>query len=137
MKYLLIIICAFTYTSAKAQTDTLTAADTAVYIAVQQPVEFPGGPEKLKTTVAKMVRYPADAREKRIQGKVIVSFIVEKDGKLTHLKILQHLSDDTDAEALRVVGNLPKWKPGVQSGKVIRQEWTVAVPFYLGEFKMF
>ena len=80
-----------------------------------------------------MVRYPADARGKRIQGKIPVGFIIEKDGSITHVKIYRSLSADTDAEAIRVVGNLPKWKPAMQSGKVVRFQYMVAVPFQLAD----
>ena len=94
--------------------------------------EFPGGPDALMTYLARNVRYPKAAQDSGIQGKVVVSFIVQKDGSLTDVKVARSVNPLLDAEAVRVVKAMPKWEPGIQDGKPVDVRFQVPVTFRLG-----
>ena len=94
--------------------------------------EFPGGPDALMTYLARNVRYPKAAQANGIQGKVVVSFIVQKDGSLTDVKVARSVNPLLDAEAVRVVKAMPKWEPGIQDGKPVDVRFQVPVTFRLG-----
>ena len=81
--------------------------------------------------IQKNVRYPAIAKEYNITGKVYVSFIVDKQGNVTNVKIVRGVDKNLDAEALRVVSSLPKYKPGKQRGKPVRVMFTIPINFTL------
>ncbi|MDB5128890.1 energy transducer TonB [Mucilaginibacter sp.] len=130
-KILFIAICSIASITTKAQTNLPSITDTTVFVAVQQPAEFPGGSGKLKNTINKSFRYPENARINNIQGKIPVMFVIEKDGSVSHAKVLKSMTADTDAEAIRVVSKLPKFKPAMQNGLPVRFEYVVEVSFYL------
>lgn len=102
-----------------------------VYSTVETLPEFPGGMNALLTYVAKNTRYPKKAVENKIEGKVIVNFIIEKDGSITNVKPYRNLSPDLDQEAMRVIRSMPKWKPGAQGGKPVRTAYTMPITFAL------
>jgi len=79
----------------------------------------------------KAIRYPAVAQENGIQGKVIVNFVIDKDGSVSNARIARGVYPSIDKEALRVVMSLPKWKPGMQRGKAVRVSYTVPISFQL------
>jgi protein TonB len=110
----------------KAKTDP-----NQVYTAVEQSAEFPGGQNKFASYLAKTIHYPAAARNGNVQGKVFVSFVVEKDGSLGQLKVVRGIGSGCDQEAVRALAAGPKWKPGKQNGKVVRQQYTVPINFSL------
>jgi periplasmic protein TonB len=118
--------------SAKAQkNDTLKglAADTLVFTVVEHEPEFEGGMNKFYAYVVRTIRIPQYAHDHNIQGKVIVGFIVEKDGSLSHFKIYKSASTDLDEEAIRVMKHSPKWQPGVQNGQPVRVSYSVPINF--------
>ncbi|MFD0764985.1 energy transducer TonB [Mucilaginibacter lutimaris] len=118
MKTLLFtILCLCAFAGVKAQTIT---ADTTVYTKVDKEPEFVGGKSKFYQFLGKTTRYPANAREHNIQGKVELSFIVETDGKLSNIIITKSVAPDIDAEALRVLSLSPNWSPGVKDGHPVR-----------------
>ena len=102
-----------------------------VFQVVQEMPEFPGGMDKLLEYEDKKIKYPAKARKEGIEGRVIVEFIVEKDGSISGPKVIRSLTPKCDAEALRVVKSMPKWKPGKQNGKFVRVKYTLPVRFKL------
>ena len=106
-------------------------ADTKdeVFMVVEQMPEFPGGIQELMSFLSKNTKYPASAMAKNVQGRVIVQFVVEKDGTPTEFKVIRSVDPDLDAEALRVMKEMPKWKPGMQRGQVVRVKYTVPVTF--------
>ncbi|MET3978417.1 TonB family protein [Mucilaginibacter sp. UYP25] len=108
-----------------------TREDSPVFTAVEQSPNFPGGDGAFGKWLSQNVKYPKDARDKNIQGRVILTFIVEKDGSLTGVKILRGVSDDIDKESLRVMGNSPAWKPGIQNGRVVRVAYSLPINFTL------
>lgn len=109
-----------------------TISDTnEIFSVVEQNPEFPGGDNARVNFFIKNITYPKVALEKGIQGKIIVSFVVERDGSITNVKIIKGKDPDLDAEALRVVKMMPKWKPGKQRGIPVRCLYTLPVVFVL------
>lgn len=102
-----------------------------VFEVVEVMPEFPGGIGALMKYLGENIKYPAEAKEKKIQGRVNVAFIVNQDGSISDTKIIRGASPLLDAEALRVIGSMPKWKPGMQKGKAVRVQYTVPVVFSL------
>ncbi len=102
-----------------------------VYMIVEQMPEFPGGDKSLFQFIADNTKYPADAKEKGIKGRVFVNFIVEPDGSVSDIRVLRGIGGGCDEEAVRVVESMPKWKPGMQNGEVVRVSYNVPVNFRL------
>jgi protein TonB len=102
-----------------------------VFVVVEEMPEFPGGELALRKYIAKAIVYPTIAQENGIQGKVFVNFVVNKDGSVSNAKIARGVDPSVDAEALRVVSALPKWKPGKQRGVPVRVSYTVPISFKL------
>lgn len=92
---------------------------------------FPGGNEGLQKYLMKKLEYPDLARKNSVEGKVIVSFIVNEKGKIEDIKIKQSLRGDCDAEAIRVVKKMPKWKPGMMDGKPVKVIFNLPIAFKL------
>ena len=102
-----------------------------VCLSAEKYPEFPGGTTALFDFINKNVKYPKSARDKGIEGRVFVQFVVEKDGSLSSFTVLRGVSDDINAEALRVVKLMPKWKPGMQEGKPVRVQYVLPFKFQL------
>ena len=105
--------------------------DEEFFMVVENMPEFPGGDLGLMKYIQKNVKYPAIAKEYYITGKVYVSFIVDKKGSVTNVKIVRGVDKNLDAEAMRVVKSLPKYKPGKQRGKSVRVMFTIPINFTL------
>lgn len=114
----------------KPQTDTTKKKRYWDCIPETMPY-FPGGQELLLKYLAVNIKYPASAVKAKKQGRVIVTFIVQKDGSITHAKIDRSIDPELDAEALRVVKGMPKWTPGTQLGKPVSVKYTLPVKFSL------
>ena len=93
--------------------------------------EYPGGDQAMMDFVAKNVQYPQEARDKGISGRVLVSFIVEKDGSIADVKVVKGIGGGCDEEAVRVVKAMPKWKPGKDKGKPVRVSYMMPFTFKL------
>lgn len=102
-----------------------------VFTMVEKMPEFPGGQNALIEFLAKTIQYPTDAQEKGLQGRVTCAFIVNKDGSISDLEVIRGLDPSLDAEALRVLGEMPKWIPGTQRGQTVNVKYTVPVTFRL------
>jgi len=102
-----------------------------IFIAVEQPAEFPGGMAALMRWLNNNMRYPEAAQQNDIQGRVIVNFVVEKDGSIANVKIAKGVDKDLDREALRVVKKMPKWQPGKNNGVAVRSYFNLPVTFRL------
>ena len=100
-----------------------------VYRDEEQKPEFPGGDKELFKYVQATIKYPTEAYEQKIEGRVIVQFVVEKDGSISNVKVVRHVHPLLDEEAVRVIENMPKWEPGRQRGKAVRVKYTVPVSF--------
>jgi len=107
------------------------AEEAQVFFIVEEMPEFPGGEAALRSFIAKSINYPVIAQENGIQGKVYVTFVVDRDGGISEAKIARGVDPSLDKEALRVVNSLPKWKPGKQRGKPVRVSYTVPISFVL------
>ena len=102
-----------------------------IFVAVEQPAEFPGGQAALKKWLSNNMRYPEAAQQNDIQGRVVVNFVVEKDGSIGHVKIAKGVDKDLDREAIRVVKKMPKWQPGKNNGVPVRSYFNLPVTFRL------
>ena len=102
-----------------------------VFDVVEEMPQYPGGPQALFEFLGQNVRYPKEAAKAGIQGRVIVTFVVEKDGSICESKVVKSVDPSLDAEALRVINAMPNWKPGKQNGKEVRVKYTVPVAFML------
>ena len=102
-----------------------------VFDVVEQMPSFPGGQAKLMDYLSENIHYSAELAEACIQGRVIVSFIVEKDGSISNVKVLKSLDPLLDKEAVRVVSGMPKWIPGKQNGVAVRVRYIIPVTFRL------
>ena len=98
---------------------------------VEQMPQYPGGPAALMQFLAQNIRYPEEAHKAGVQGRVIVSFVVETDGSISEAKAVKSVSSELDAEALRVINCMPNWNPGRQNGEVVRVKYVVPVTFRL------
>ena len=103
----------------------------SVYDVVEQMPSFPGGISGLRTYLNQNIRYPAEAQENCVQGRVVVSFVVEKDGHISDVTVLRSVDPSLDKEAIRVVRNMPRWTPGKQGGEPVRVRYHVPVSFRL------
>lgn len=101
------------------------------FIIVENMPTFPGGEKKMMEYVAKNVKYPQLAKEVGTQGRVFVSFVVEKDGSITNVTILRGIGSGCDEEAMRVVKSMPKWNPGLQCGRAVRVSCNLPINFKL------
>lgn len=102
-----------------------------IFVAVEQQAEFPGGQAALMKWLSQNVRYPETAQQNDVQGRVIVKFVVEKDGSIGTATILKGVDKDLDREALRVVKKMPKWQPGKNNGVAVRSYFNLPVVFKL------
>ena len=106
-------------------------SDEEFFMVVENMPEFPGGDAGLMKYIQNNVKYPPIAKEYNITGKVYVSFIVDKSGSVKDVKIVRGVDKSLDAEAVRVVKSLPKYKPGKQRGKAVRVMFTIPINFTL------
>ncbi len=102
-----------------------------IFMVVEEMPEFPGGDEARMRYLRDNIKYPELERDNGVQGLVVVSFVVEKDGSITNIKILKGLTPNINNEAIRVVQNMPKWKPGKQRGKPVRVTINLPIRFTL------
>ena len=98
---------------------------------VEDMPAFPGGMEAMIQFISNNIQYPADAQKQKIDGRVLVNFVVEKDGSITEVKVIKPTFPSLDAEAVRVVKAMPKWKPGYQKGQAVRVQFTMPINFSL------
>lgn len=105
--------------------------ENKVFDVVEQMPSFPGGMGALMSWLGQNIKYPVIAAENGVQGRVIVQFVVEKDGSITDVKVAKSVDPSLDKEAARVVSSMPKWTPGKQNGSAVRVKYTVPVTFKL------
>lgn len=113
------------------KTEAQTEPDDKPFDVVEQMPEFPGGQEALMQFLRQEVKYPKEAEEKGLQGRVVVRYIIEKDGSISEVEIAKSVNEYLDAEALRVVNAMPKWIPGKQKGENVRVKFTIPITFRL------
>ncbi|MBR3939375.1 MAG: energy transducer TonB [Bacteroidales bacterium] len=125
---LLVAVAIFCGTSAMAQS---VVEDDEIFVVVENSPEFPGGNDSLYAYIGRNIKYPEAAKKEKIQGRVFVTFVIEKDGQVSSAKILRDIGGGCGEEAIRVVKNMPKWKPGTQRGKPVRVQFNLPIMFQL------
>lgn len=108
------------------------AAQDKVFTVVEEQPEFPGGYDNMMTFIRENLEYPSIARQQGIEGTVFVSFIVERDGAVTDVKVIRGISPECDQEVIRMMKLNPKWVPGKQSGEPVRVRFVLPVKFAFG-----
>ena len=116
---------------AVAQPEPKPEVENKVFDVVEQMPSFPGGTAALMEFLQNNVKYPVVAQENGVQGRVVVSFVVEKDGSITDVKVVRSVDPSLDKEATRVVKSMPNWIPGKQNGAAVRVKYNVPVSFRL------
>lgn len=127
-KYIFSLIC-FLFMMALPM-NAQSESSTKVYDEVDEMPSFPGGLNGLMTFLSQNMVYPVTAQENGVQGRVIVSFVVETDGSITDVKVARSVDPSLDREAMRVVKAMPKWTPGKKDGKPVRVKYTVPMVFH-------
>lgn len=118
-------------TTANAQKTVVSQKNQKVFEVVEQMPEYPGGMMAMMEFLQDNMKYPADAEKQKVQGKVMVSFIVETDGSISDVKVMKNVFPSLDAEAIRVVKAMPRWTPGKQKGKVVRVHFSLPITYRL------
>ena len=126
----IVLACNESEMMAQTQKDGYVDEDR-VYDVVDQMPQFPGGHEKLKEFIEKNKRYPKSLQDCGIQGRVVVTFVVKKTGRISHAKVVRGVDPASDKEALRVVRKMPRWIPGKMGGKNVNVRYTIPVDFRL------
>ena len=101
------------------------------FVMVEEQPQFPGGESALMAFIKKTLRYPAFAAENGIQGRVTLSFVVERDGSIAQIEVMRSPAEELSKESIRVVQTMPKWKPGKQRGKAVRVKYVLPITFRL------
>lgn len=127
-KYIFSLIC-FLFMMALPM-NAQSESSTKVYDEVDEMPSFPGGLNGLMTFLSQNMVYPVTVQENGVQGRVIVSFVVETDGSITDVKVARSVDPSLDREAMRVVKAMPKWTPGKKDGKPVRVKYTVPMVFH-------
>ena len=105
--------------------------ETKIFTVVEQMPLFPGGDAALMAYLRDNIHYPTVAAENGVQGRVVVGFVVERDGSITDVNVLRSVDPSLDREAMRVVKGMPRWTPGKQNGSAVRVKYQVPVTFRL------
>lgn len=109
----------------------LDANTDEVFKVVEVDPEFPGGEEALYKYLAENIKYPVMAKNNKVEGRVYITFVIDKDGTVSDAKVLRSVNEELDAEALRVINAMPKWKPGMQRGVPVRVQYNIPISFKL------
>lgn len=120
------VVC---FMTVSAQKTVVSQSNQSVYDAVEQMPEFPGGMPAMIEYLSANIKYPKDAIKQKVGGRVLVMFVVEPDGSLSNVSVARKVFPSLDAEAVRVVKSMPKWKPGIEKGRPVRVNFTLPVVF--------
>ena len=125
-KLFLIMLLAFVSVNAYSQSDD---ADNDVYNMVDQSAKFQDGYNSIIKFVQENIKFPAEAKENNVNGKLMLSVVVEKDGSLSNITVKKGLGYGLDEEIVRIIKMMPKWQPAQHKGKTVRQSQTILIPF--------
>ena len=133
MKFLCFLILVFVSGSLFGQKKGKAPANDTIYdqAQVQEGAEFPGGMSGLQEFLAKNVKYPEDCAVEGTQGKVYVEFVIEKNGKISNVKIKRGVYPSLDKESMRVIGLMPKWKPAKNRGQKVRTKYICPINYII------
>lgn len=136
MKRLAFLLSAIFLTNmAFCQEEKKVSGDDEVFHFVEVQPEFPGGMDSMYAYIVKNLKYPEKAKAEGIEGRVFVTFTIEKDGSVSNVKILRGIGGGCDEAAKEVVEKMPKWKPGTQRGKPVRVQFNLPIKFELPKDK--
>jgi TonB family protein len=136
MKYLIVLVWLSLFTGMLFSQETLVDTDdTLLFYVIEEKPEFPGGQDALLTYIAKNTMYPDSAKENGIEGKVFISFVINKEGYVTRVKTIRSVHPLLDNEAVRVIESLPQWKPGKQRGQYVNVQFQIPINFTLKKDK--
>ena len=124
---LMMLVLLFSFMTSTAQ----TKKNNMVFDIVEVMPQYPGGQIAMLKYFMENIKYPKQIMEEGIQGRVTVSFIVEKDGRVSNVRLLRSVQPSLDKEAIRVVKSMPKWTPGKQNGKPVRVRFNLPIMFKL------
>ncbi|MBR5781508.1 MAG: energy transducer TonB [Bacteroidales bacterium] len=124
--FLIMFFMAFVSVNAYSQSDD---SDNEVYSMVDERAQFPGGQNEMLKYLQENLQYPEAAKANNVHGRVIVKFIVERDGSLSDIKVMKGIGSGCNEEAIRLIQSMPKWKPGKNKGKEVRVSMMVPVNF--------
>jgi TonB family protein len=128
--------------SADQEPETITHIELApggqdqedqIFMVVEEMPEYPGGRDKMYSFLGENIKYPEKARQAGISGTVYVTFVIEKDGSITNIKILRGAAESLDKEAVRIINLMPAWEPGKQRGKTVRVQYNLPIKFKLDD----
>jgi len=125
-KLFLIMLLAFVSVNAYSQSDD---ADNDVYNMVDQSAKFQDGYNSIIKFVQENIKFPAEAKENNVHGRLMLSVVVEKDGSLSNITVKKGLGYGLDEEIVRIIKMMPKWQPAQHKGKTVRQTQTIVIPF--------
>jgi len=111
--------------------DESESDEDQIFVFIEDNPEFVGGDKARIKFIQENIVYPQKAIESEVQGTVFLTFVVEKDGSLTNVKVLRGIGGGCDEEAIRVIKSMPKWKPGKQRGKAVRAQYNLPIKFHL------
>lgn len=131
-KFLIMALMAlFGLATVSAQKTVVAQKNQQVFDVVEKMPEYPGGQAALFEYLSTNIKYPADAEKQKIEGRVLVTFVVNTDGSITDIEVVKKAFPSLDAEAVRVISGMPKWTPGEQKGQKVRVKYTVPLNFRL------
>ena len=128
---LIALMAALGFLTANAQKTVVSQKNEKVYEMVEQMPEYPGGMPALIEFLKSNMKYPKDAETQKVEGKVLVLFVVETDGSISDVKVAKKVFPSLDAEAVRVVQAMPKWAPGKIKGRSVKVRYTLPIMFRL------
>jgi protein TonB len=136
MKRLALLLSAIFLTNiAFCQEEVKVSDDEAIFFVVEVQPEFPGGMDSMYAFIQKNLIYPEKAKAEGIEGRVFITFTIEKDGSVSNVKILRGIGGGCDEAAKEVIEKMPKWKPGTQRGKPVRVQFNLPIKFELEKDK--
>ena len=115
--------------TANAQKTVVSQTNQKVFDTVEQMPEYPGGMQAMIEFLQTNMKYPEDAAKQKVEGRVMVQFVVETDGSVTDVHVAKQVFPSLDAEAIRVVQAMPKWTPGKEKGRVVRVKYNLPIVF--------
>lgn len=134
-RFLLLLSAIFLTNIAFCQNEVKVSDDDAIFFVVEVQPEFPGGMDSMYAFIQKNLIYPEKAKAEGIEGRVFITFTIEKDGSVSNVKILRGIGGGCDEAAKEVVEKMPKWKPGTQRGKPVRVQFNLPIKFELPKNK--
>lgn len=126
---LMLLMAACCLMTANAQKTVVSQTDPKVFDTVEQMPEYPGGMQAMIEFLQANMKYPEDAAKQKVEGRVLVQFVVETDGSVTDVHVAKQVFPSLDAEAIRVVQAMPKWTPGKDKGRVVRVKYNLPIVF--------